>query len=78
MACRSDFQVVSTTPDCVTIRDLDLGRMSVTNDAEAVVAHLRKCGILRDGKRLLYYDSQGDLDEIVWRTDGSVSFAPGC
>ena len=59
-----------------TIRDLNLGRMSVTNDAENVVANLRKHGILEDGRRLFYYDSEGDLDEIVWTTAGDVSFAP--
>jgi hypothetical protein len=51
----------------------DLGRgMSVTNDAEAVVAALAKKAPIA-GRRILYRDSEGRWDEIV-HGDGPVWF----
>lgn len=77
MGC--DYEIVRIEPEAseVTIRDLNLGRCSITNDAETVVADLREKDILRDGWRLFYYDSNNDLDEIVWKPDGSIRFSPG-
>ncbi len=34
---------------------------TVTNDAEGVIAQLRKFGFLPEGRRLMYYDSEGDF-----------------
>jgi hypothetical protein len=39
--------------------------MSVTNDAENVVASLARDGYLTSAKRLLYLDSDGRKDEIL-------------
>lgn len=39
--------------------------LSVTNDAENVVRELVASGRLPEGRRLLYYDSAGYLDEIL-------------
>jgi hypothetical protein len=39
-------------------------KMTVTNDAEAVVAHLMHAGDLSYGQRLFYFDSEDKLDEI--------------
>jgi hypothetical protein len=77
MILRCDFEVITVSRDAVTIRDLDRGKMSVTHDASAVVAELRRCELLLPGRRLFYYDSMGVLDEIVWTEDGAVAFAPG-
>jgi hypothetical protein len=55
----------------VLVEDLDRG-MSVTNDAEAVVAALAKEAPLA-GRRILYRDSEGRWDEIV-HGDGPVWF----
>lgn len=74
---RCNFEVVSVAIESVTIRDLNNGRMSVTNDAENVVAELRRAEILIPGRRLFYFDSQGHEDEILWQEDGSVRFAFG-
>lgn len=76
---RSDYEIVRINPESseVTIRDLNLGRMSVTNDAESVVRDLREKSVLRDGWRLFYYDSDGALDEITWMPGGSIGFRPG-
>lgn len=38
---------------------------TVTNDAEFVVEDLVRRGYLPRGRRLLYFDSDGRLDEIV-------------
>ena len=59
----SDFMndTVDYRNNILTIRDLDLGGRSVTNDAEAVVEYLA----LPIGWRLFYYDSMNDLSEIM-------------
>jgi len=50
---------------------------SVTNDAENVVRSLVAQGHLPEGRRLLYYDSDGRLDEILVKDGQFVGFAPG-
>lgn len=77
MRCQCDFEVVTVSRESVTIRDLNRGRKSVTNDARAVVSELRRSDLLLPGRRLFYFDSEGELDEIVWAEDGGVAFAPG-
>lgn len=65
--------------DVVVIRDIGpwTEHASVTNDAERVVADMLANGLLRVGKRLYYYDSDGVLDEIKFDPDGFTGFAPG-
>jgi len=48
---------------------------SVTNDAEAVVQDLKLR--LPPGRRLFYYDSEGQRDEIVIEDGCFAGFAPG-
>lgn len=74
-AARADYDIVRSDAESITIRDLDRGSKSVTNDAEAVVVEmLLKYGL--GTRRLFYYDSSGRLDEI--RHDGRafLGFAP--
>ena len=59
---RSDYRVVSTDDDFMFLVDLDLGNLSVTNDAENVVKHLLS---LYGNKRIIYRDSNGDWSELV-------------
>ena len=63
---RSDWERVkqysTENESIVFIRDLNLGRMSVTNDAESVFAD---CQALYGPCRVVYEDSQGDMTEIV-------------
>lgn len=73
---RALYEVVESTPEKVVIRDIghDRGRPSVTNDAEAVVAEL---GPKLGSRRLFYFDSQGDLDELLHVGGVFAGFAPG-
>ena len=75
---RAQFEIVAETPEVLTIRDIgSVGgghSISITNDAEAVVDSLLQSGRLRPGMRLEYYDSNGDLDEIVFDQNGFVAF----
>lgn len=70
------FEIVSVERGAVTIRDLNVGP-SVTNDAEHVVAELRKADLLPVGRRLYYFDSEDNLDEITWNERGQIGFKPG-
>jgi hypothetical protein len=74
---RSKYAIVSIEDDRITIRDVGEGCMTVTNDVENVVARLRRDGLLPLGRRLFYYDSADQLDEIVLDAAGFVGFQPG-
>lgn len=64
------FEIVRNFRDTpLIIRDLGPWDMykTITNAPEAVVHELVKRGVLPDGRRLLYYDSEGVLDELVMK-----------
>jgi hypothetical protein len=63
----ANFSIVDADLLSVTIRDLGPWDKfkTVTNAAEFVVETLVAAGRLPEGKRLFYYDSSGDLDEIL-------------
>lgn len=67
-----------STPDCLVIRDRGPWNvyLTITNDAENVVRRLIKSGHLTPGRRLLYYDSYENLDEILIRNGRFAGFAP--
>lgn len=69
------FEVVLVERDQVTVRDLNRGK-SVTNDAAYVVRELLKAELLVPERRLFYYDSDGNLDEILWE-GAEIAFRPG-
>lgn len=75
----SRFSIVGaeTDNDKVTIRDLGPWdyHLSVTNDAEWVVQKMKTLGLA--SRRLFYYDSVGQLDELVHADGRFVRFAPG-
>ena len=72
---RSRFETVKTDDDAITIRDLN-GPVSVTNDAEEVVACFYRAHM--ENRRLYYYDSDGALDELLHDGKGRfLGFAPG-
>lgn len=60
------YAMVGETPEYVIIRDVGpwSEHATITNDAEGVVAEL--VSDLR-GRRLLYFDSEGRLDELLVR-----------
>lgn len=63
----------------ITIHDLNRGK-SVTNNAEAVVLQLHRAGMLtfaNKPRKLMYYDSMGNLDQIEHDGDGGfLRFVP--
>lgn len=70
------FRVETDSVDCVVLRDLGPWneRQTITNDVEAVVTTLaRKLG----ARRLFYFDSMEQLDEIVVRNGQFVAFRRG-
>jgi hypothetical protein len=79
----AQFEIVTdeSTDSTLVIRDIGHKRFkSVTNDAEHVVQKLMDLGMLwRDPvpRRLKYYDSQNNLDEIKYDEHGFIGFAPG-
>jgi len=77
MKNRSDWRIITseTNDSQLTIADLNLGNMSVTNDIEQVTESLIFMGILRPGMRFFYYDSEGSNDEVIWNESGFVNWA---
>lgn len=69
------FEIVSDTADALTIRDVghNRGRPSVTNDVETVVATL---AYQLGNRRLYYYDSDGNRDEIYIARGKFAGFRP--
>ena len=61
MPVKADVEVVVHTADRVFIKDLNLGNMSITNDAENVVETVLRW---HPGKRIIYQDSEGQWDEL--------------
>ena len=68
---RARYTIEREDAETVVISDIGAVSTSVTNDAEGVVQELHRLGVLR-GRRLLYYDSCGHLDEL--KHDGNGNF----
>ena len=68
---RSHYSVVEVWNDRVFIVDLNLGGLSVTNDAEQVWEEIQA---KFPGRRLIYQDSMGMWDEICG--EGRLTFKP--
>ena len=64
MRSRSDWEFIRQEGDVVFIRDLNLGNISVTNDAEEVYTDCQEMYGNPDC-RVVYCDSEGDWCEIV-------------
>ena len=64
MRSMSDWEFIRQEGNVVFIRDLNLGRMSVTNDAEEVYTDCQELYGNPDC-RVVYQDSEGNWDEIV-------------
>lgn len=62
----ADYEIVQIDQDEIFIVDLDLGNISVTNDAEYVYLEIYNNF---PGKRLIYRDTLGNWDEIVITND---------
>lgn len=68
---RSDWSIIEIENNIMFIEDLDLGRTSITNDAESVLDHIKD--MYHKDMRVVYRDTNGQLDEIV-SVDGVVQF----
>jgi hypothetical protein len=80
MGKHANFEVLRNNPDQPLIIT-DVGpwdvHFTVTNDAEWVVEWLVSHKYLSEGRKLLYYDSEGDLDEIVVKDGKFAGFKTG-
>lgn len=70
---RCTFDIVSNENNVLTIRG-GIGGMTITNAAESVVKCLLDSKELTQGMRLLYWDTDGRLDELVFNEQGFVRF----
>ncbi len=76
---KANYFIVTSDRNQVIIQDVGPWDQcpTVTNDAENVVRELAAEGHLSNGRRLFYYDSEGQLDEILVKDGVFVGFAPG-
>jgi len=75
MRIKCDFSIFKIDNDkkMIFIKDMDLGRMSVTNDAENVVKYLNE---KYPNFRIIYQDSDGlDWDELVHENGKFIKFS---
>lgn len=72
------WNVEKATDTELVIRDIGPWNQcyTVTNDAETVVHRLINEGTLKPGQRLLYFDSDGELDELLVKDGKFAGFAP--
>ncbi len=61
---RSEAIFETIRGDCLFIRDANNGKMSITNDAEAVVMMLHSQS-LSEGRRIIYKDTDGTWGELL-------------
>lgn len=74
----SDFTVIEEKAGILFIIDLNLGGMSVTNDAERVFEwcqYNHGKGTV-NGIRVVYRDSEGEWSEMVRELNGWINFKP--
>ena len=75
----ANYEVIGATNGRILIRDLGPWDkyMTVTNAAQEVVEELVQSCVLHDGDRLFYFDSMGELDEIIVENLKFSGFRPG-
>ncbi len=76
MRCANFDIVENRFPGPLIIRDVGPWAKfpTITNDVKGVVARLIGSNILKEHQRLLYYDSENILDEIIVKDDKFVRF----
>lgn len=77
MRLAPSYEIVCDLPGGpLVLRDTShvAGGISLTNAAESVVPELVLDGRLPDGRRLLYYDTEGRLDEMLVRDGRFAGF----
>jgi hypothetical protein len=75
MGAAAQFRIVEQTKVSVLIRDVGPWDkcFTVTNDAESVVERMLP---ILNGRRLFYFDSEGDLGELKISNGRFAGFAP--
>lgn len=71
---RAKFDIIEKREDAIFIADTGTDTISVTNDAEAVVAYLNE---LFPARRIFYLDTIGYWDELIHEAGTFKGFAPG-
>lgn len=74
MHVRAHYYVDWVADTYVTLTDANDGAMSITNDAEAVVAEVHSN---YPGRRIFYVDTEGRIDELLHEDGEFIGFAPG-
>ena len=76
---KANYEILVVNDDIVIIKDVGPWDqfMTITNDAEGVVEDLAQKGFLSRPRRLMYYDSENQCDEIVHKDGKFVGFKPG-
>lgn len=71
---KSNFIINRVTPEVIELKDIGPWNkyQTITNDAEAVVAHLHQKEMLTPEKQIVYMDSNGEWTEIFH--DGMGNF----
>ena len=69
---RADYQIVEVTGDTVYLIDTNLGKVSVTNDAEAVYAAVSQT---YPNREIVYRDGEGEWCEIYYQ-GGYIAWRP--
>ena len=81
MQNRANYEIVESecSPELVVIRDIGPWDQfwTITNATESVIEELYAQGKLEDGQMLLYYDSEGSLDELLHENGRFVGFKAG-
>lgn len=76
MKARASYVIERQSDTIIVIADVGTG-ITVTNDAEAVIQEMHERGLLQT-QQVLYYDSEGQLDELKHDGKGRFTgFAPG-
>lgn len=73
---QSDFAVIEEKAGVLFILDLNIGGMSVTNDAERVFEWCQYHHGHGKGIRVVYRDSEGDWSEMARDEGGWINFLP--
>lgn len=78
MSYRCHYSVVykSSNLDILVLRDENRG-VSITNDADNLVLDLYKNKMMESFTQLYYYDSEGQLDQILHQNGRFQGFSPG-
>lgn len=73
---RSDYEYI-IHKGYIAIKDLNLGRMSVTNNIECVVQEIcAKENIHPYNHKIIYQDSDGIVDGFDWKTQSFIPIEP--